>query len=177
MKTIMKVSFWSYILPLIYPAFLFLSFSLIGSKLFLLFIADLMYPELLVSAAFLLLQIIPSLILNFNYYQIDKNKILTIDDSTNEVTITNKDMESRFRLDEIDRIRIINSSSYGNSYKSVMPWKQHYYYMICLKNDDEYLVTRFVARKLEKIINVRIVYKKAIFPFITKEVLRKAKNG
>lgn len=172
----MKASFWSYILPMIYPSFLFIFFLLIGSKLFLLFITDLIYPGLFVGATFLLLQIMPSLILNFNYYQIDKNKVLSIDDSTNEVIINNKDTELRFRLDEIDRIRIINSSSYGNSNRSVMPWKQHYYYMICLKNDDEYSVTRFVARDLEKIINIRVVYKKVFFPFITKEILRRAKN-
>ena len=49
--------------------------------------------------------------------------------------------------------------------------------MICLENDDEYLVTRLTVRKLEKILNVRIVYKYKFFSYVSKDELSRAKNG
>lgn len=123
------------------------------------------------------IQIVPSLALQYNYYKVDQFKNLIIDDLTNKVTIIDAEKEFTFRLDDIDRIRMVHSKRLGESYGKEMAWQPHYYYMICPKNDDEYLVTRLVVRKLEKIINVRIVYKRVFFPFITKEVLKKAKNG
>ena len=80
-------------------------------------------------------------------------------------------------MDEVDRVRMINSKSYDDTYRILMPWHPHYYYMICLKNDDEYLITRLTVRKLEKLLNVRIVYKRNAFPFISKNVLERAKNA
>jgi len=130
-----------------------------------------------IGVIFLLFIIIPSLILHFNYYIIDRNKVLIIDDVTTEVKIIDKETEFTFRLDEVDRVRMINSKNYDDTYRMLMPWKTHYYYMICLKNDDEFLVTRLVVRKLEKLLNVRIVNKREAFPFISKTALKRAKNG
>ena len=96
---------------------------------------------------------------------------------TNEVKIVDKEKEFTFRLDEVDRVRMINSKSYDDTYRILMPWHPHYYYMICLKNDDEYLITRLTVRKLEKLLNVRIVYKREAFPFISKNILERTKNA
>jgi len=177
MKTIKKISFGSFILPLVYPVFLFFLFFFVGFKLFLIFIMENNYLAISISIVFLLFQIIPSFILHFNYYITDRNKVLIIDGITTEVKIIDKGTEFTFRLDEIDRVRMINSKNYDDTYRMLMPWKSHYYYMICLKNDNEYLLTRLTVRKLEKILNVRIVYKREVFPFISKNVSNKAINA
>ena len=177
MQTVKKISLWSFILPTMYPFFLFFFFFLVGLKLLVIFIIENNSLAITISFSFFLFIIIPPLILQFYYYKIDRNKVLIIDDTTNEVKIIDKETEFIFRLDEIDRVRIITSKDYDLVYRMLMPWRTYYYYMICLKNDDEFLVTRFIARKLEKILNVRIVYKRVFFPFISKAVLMKAKNG
>ncbi len=177
METVKRMSLGSFILPLIYPIFIFILFFLVSIKLFIIFTIENNYLAMSIGVIFLLFIIIPSLILHFNYYIIDRNKVLIIDDVTTEVKIIDKETEFTFRLDEVDRVRMINSKNYDDTYRMLMPWKTHYYYMICLKNDDEFLVTRLVVRKLEKLLNVRIVNKREAFPFISKTALKRAKNG
>jgi len=177
METVKKISFGSFILPLIYPIFIFFLFLLVSLKLFIIFTIENNYLAISIGVIFLLFLIIPSLILHFNYYIIDRNKVLIIDNVTNEVKIIDKSTEFTFRLDEVDRVRMINSKNYDDTYRMLMPWKTYYFYMICLKNDDEYLITRLTVRKLEKLLNVRIVYKRNAFPFISKNVLERAKNA
>lgn len=177
MRTTKKITFWTFILPVLSPTFLFL-FSILVS-FYLVFIFTENDNSLALSIYFILLLtlIVPSLILQFNYYKIDKNKVFIIDDVTNEVKIVDKDMEFTFRLNEIDRVRMINSKNYDDTYRILMPWHPHYYYIICLKNGDEFLVTRLIIQKLEKILNVKIVYKREAFPLISKDTLKRAKNG
>ena len=177
MRTTKKITFGSFILQIISPIFLLLFSILVSFKLFFIFIEDNNYFALSIYFIVLLFIILPSIILQFNYYRVDKNKVLIVDDMTNEVKIVDKEKEFTFRLDEVDRVRMINSKNYDDTYRMLMPWKTHYYYMICLKNDDEFLVTRLVVRKLEKFLNVRIVYKREAFPFISKNVLVRAKNA
>jgi len=81
-----------------------------------------------------------------------------------------------FSFDEIDRIRIIHAKRYGQDYFKLRFWSPHYFYMICLKNDEEYIVTRLVVRKLENLLKCRIVYKRKWFPLISKYELSRAKN-
>ena len=176
METVKKISFGSFILPLIYPIFIFFLFLLVSLKLFIIFTIENKYLAMSISVIFLLFLIIPFLILHFNYYIIDRNKVLIIDNVTSEVRIINKEKEFTFHLDDIDRVRLINSKNYDDTYRMLMPWNT-YYYMICLKNNDEFLVTRLVVRKLEKLLNVRIVYKREAFPFISKNALKREKNG
>ncbi|MHB9142073.1 MAG: hypothetical protein ACYC25_09380 [Paludibacter sp.] len=177
MKTTNKITFWSFILPFFSSMFLFLFSILVSFYLFFIFLESNNYWAISIYFVFLLSLIIPSLILQFNYYRIDKNKVLIIDDIINEVRIIDKGTEFIFRLDEVDRVRMVNSKNYDDTYRILMPWHPYYYYMICLKNDDEFLVTRLVVRKLEKLLNVRIVYKREAFPFISKTALKRAKNG
>ena len=177
MRTTKKITFGSFILPIISPIFLLLFSILVSFKLFFIFIEDNNYFALSIYFIVLLFIILPSIILQFNYYRVDKNKVLIVDDMTNEVKIVDREKELTFRLDEVDRVRMINSKSYDDTYRTLMPWHPHYYYKICLKNEDEYLITRLTVRKLEKLLNVRIVYKREAFPFISKKVLERAKNA
>ena len=177
MRTTKKITLVSYILPVISPILLLLFGILVSFYLFFIFMEENNYLALSIYIIVLLSLILPSIILQFNYNKVDKNKVLIIDDITNEVIIVDKESEFSFRLDEVDRVRMINSKSYDDTYRTLMPWHPHYYYMICLKNDDEFIVTRLTVRNLEKILNVRIVYKREAFPFISKNVLKKTKNG
>ena len=177
MRIIKKITFGSFILPVMSPIFLFIFSILVSFYLFFIFIENYNYLALSIYFTVLLFIFLPSIILQFNYYRVDKNKVLIVDDMTNEVKIVDKEKEFTFRLDEVDRVRMINSKSYDDTYRILMPWHPHYYYMICLKNDDEYLITRLTVRKLEKLLNVRIVYKREAFPFISKNALKREKNG
>lgn len=103
------------------------------------------------------------------------NKYITCCPTYNDI-ITSFYKTYFLKLQDIDRIRMINSNNYDNYYRRPMPWGSHYYYMICLKNNDEYIVTRLTVCKLEKILNVRIVYKRVFFPYITKTILNRTKN-
>ncbi len=171
-KTITPITF---ILPLISPIFSFL--FILTFCFFLQIIND---PNdytvtLFLTTLNIVVFIIPSFILQFNYTKSDKNVTLTIDDSTDHLLLTDNKREFSFKLSEIDRIRIVLSYNHTVDFGS-KPWSSYYFYMICLKNDEEFLVTRLVGGKLDKLLNVRVVKQKVFFPFITKYYLNRAKN-
>jgi hypothetical protein len=100
---------------------------------------------------------------------------LIIDEPIDLVTLIDNEKEFSFKLSDVDRVRMIHSKNYDGFWAST-PWKTHYFYMICLKNDDEFLDTRLIDRKLDKLLNVRIVRNRVFFPIITKYYLDRAKN-
>lgn len=164
-----KITFSSFILPLMSPILFFLFCIIISSYFLINYIKENEYISLII----LLSLILPSLILQFNYYKIDKRKVLIIDDTSSKVTIINKNKEISFYLEDVDRLRIIHSKNYDDVFRTLSPWHPHYYYFICLKNNDEFLVTRLLVRKLQKVLKVRVVYKRTFFPFISKEIVEK----
>lgn len=175
MKTIYRITFLSFILPLILP-FLFFVFSLILSY-GLIITSNIGVILPICVSVLILLSFVLTFILHYNYYRVDKNKILEIDLNMQEISITQNSKTHLFKLLDVDRVRMTHSSNYDNSYRKTMPWGSYYFYMICLKNDEEFIVTRLVVRKLETILNVRIVYKRVFFPIITKDYLRRANNA
>ena len=90
------------------------------------------------------------------------------------VILIDNEKEFSFKLSEVDRVRMIHSKNYDGISSS--PWNSHYFYMICLKNNDEFLVTRLIGKKINELLDVRIVRAKVFFPFITKYYLDRAKN-
>ena len=173
-----KINLWSFILPLLKPTLYLLIISFFWSILYL----DLYLKEklniylILVYILVLLIQIIPSLILQINYYLFDKSTIFEIDNRSLSLIISRKGIEYIIKIDDVDRVRMIHAKNYDNVQRALMPWSPHYFYMICLKNDEEYIVTRLVVRKLENLLKCRIVYKRKWFPLISKYELSRAKN-
>ena len=169
-----KITFISYILPLCKPI-LSVLFILIWTLMLNMHYAGNDYTTFfLLTALNLLIFLIPSLILQLNYTLFDKKTMLIIDESIDLVRLIDNEMEFSFKLSDVDRVRMIHSKNDVGLYSA--PWSTHYFYMICLKNDDEFLVTRLIGKKLDKLLNVRIVRAKVFFPFITKYYLDRAKN-
>jgi hypothetical protein len=176
MNTKYKITLWSISSPLILPIFLFFLMLIVWLKLIIVLLNDKNYAIIGFILVLIIFEIVPSIILQFNYLKIDKNKIIKIDENKFNIEITQNGKKNVFHFDEVDRVRMIHSKNYDNVFRGLMPWYTYYFYVICLKNDDEYIVTRLSVRKLEKIINVRIVYKRVFFPYITKIVLNRAIN-
>ena len=171
-----KITFISYILPLCNPVLSFLLIAILTLKYTIYFYENEYAIFWLMTALYLLIFIIPSFILQLNYTLSDKKTTLIIDESIDLVKLTDNEKEFSFKLSDVDRVRMIHSKNYDGFWASA-PWKTHYFYMICLKNDDEFLVTRLIGKKLDKLLNVRIIRKRVFFPFITKYYLDRAKNN
>ena len=169
-----KITFISYILPLCNPVLSFLLIAILTLKYTIYFYENENAIFWLMTVLYLLFFIIPSFILQINYTLSDKKTMLIIDESIDLVRLIDNEKEFSFKLSDVDRIRMIHSKN--DVGLSSAPWSTHYFYMICLKNDDEFLVTRLIGKKLDKLLNVRIIRKKVFFPFITKYYLDRAKN-
>ena len=161
MRTTKKITLITFILPLISHIISFILILIICICLQLLNDPNNYTVTLILSTSYFVIFIIPPTILQFNYAKSDKQVRLEIDDSIDFVRLTDGKKEYVFKLSEIDRIRIVDSDQYS-IFLGTTPWYTHYFYMICLKNDDEFLVTRLIAHRLEKLLKVRVV-KQAVF--------------
>ena len=170
-----KITFISFILPLCDPILAYLFVIVFGSKYLIYFYLNDYTIFILMITAFLVILVIPSLILQLNYTLFDWKTMLIIDESIDSVRLIDNEKEFSFKLSDVYRVRMIHSKNYDGFWASA-PWKTHSFYMICLKNDDEFLVTRLIGKKLDKLLNVRIVRTRVFFPFITRYYLDRAKN-
>lgn len=171
-----KITFWSFLSPLVLPILLFFFMFIVWLNLMFLLIENKNYEMIFVIFILIIFEVVPSIILQLNYLRVDNNKIIEIDTKKSKINIIQNESIFEFSFEDVDRVRMIHSKNYDNVFRGLMPWHTHYYYMICLKNDEEYIVTRLTVRKLEKLLNVRIVYKRVFFPYITKSALNRAKN-
>lgn len=175
MRTIKRITPITFILPLITYILPFILILFICYCLQFANDPDDYTVTIIFSIIYFVIYILPNIILQFNYAQSDKQVHLEIDDAIDFVSLTDGKKEYVFKLSEIDRIRIVDSDQYS-PFLSTLPWLNYHFYMICLKNDDEFLVTRLIARRLEKILKVRVVKQTVFFPYITKYYLNRAKN-
>lgn len=119
------------------------------------------------TVLWLLFLSIPNLILNINYWLIDRKKNITVDFDSESITIEKKDKQTIYFKDIVKMYKIGGFSKSDGCY-SVVPWGHYYYYKIELQNNSSLYFTRFLAQNFEKkLSNISYEYLQQKYPFVS----------
>ncbi|MEQ8358170.1 MAG: hypothetical protein RH860_01690 [Cytophagales bacterium] len=132
-------------------------FSLIGEFIIINFRGDQIDFSIvtLMTVSVVLIFFIPSFLLHFQYFLINRNKELIIDEDSSEIMFRNRNTNKLIVFTEGDIREIIDSKTKEkkNKQSSFFPWYNYSYATIILKNGIEICITSLLVNNIESVFD------------------------
>ena len=98
--------------------------------------------------------ILPMIILHLNYFLVNRNDSFEYDESNGIMIFRKGQLETKFEINDVDRVICYKSWPMSNNRPAVLPWDIYNYAIIRLKNGEVLKISSLLVYEFDKVVRL-----------------------